>query len=513
MDSQPISAPNRHFTTVLLVAVLLLPAGLNLWLYWLGNPLYGHGLWVVPLAGLLAWRRLGGLVPAVPGWAGLSKVIIVLCLVAMPFVRVVQIANPDWRMVDWLLLSLSVSGLLALSCWLGGLPATRALWFPIVFLFTAAPWPTWVERAFTDRAVPLTATLASEVLWSVGVAAVDDGRMLLTVVGPVEVSEDCSGIRGLQLAVMGSLFWAGWLGFGVGRTFALLGGAFGLSVMLNVLRVVAIVLAAQRSGQLAVAEQWHDPAGTAAQLALVLGLPVLAKLLCGKPAERASVEEKAPAPWRVVSVRAALAAALWIGLGELAGEWWFRRNETAVPDSAPRWTMQRSPAIEGAKEYPVPVPVRRNYRYSDAISLAWSGGGEVPWTLLWMEFERGAQSACTHNVHRPEWCLPAQGCALLREFAPLRVEAVDRTIVLRHQLYAGRDRSFHLFFTTVQDIPTGGERTVEDWTLSGRLRVAWQGVRSQRSQMIHLSCSGQLSVASARQRARDYLGRIIVPAS
>jgi len=511
MDSPPEHSSRHWRNAAFLAAAVLLPAGLNLSLYWFHNPLYGHGLWVLPLAALLLWRRTRGLAPDATAHAAPATAVIATALALTPAVRLVQIANPDWRLLDWLLMALAASALLALSYRLGGLALLRATWFPVAFLFTALPWSTALERAFTDRAVPATATVASELLWIGEVAAVDDGRMLHTELGPVEVSEDCSGIRGLQLAVMGALFWAGWLELRRGRAAALLGSALGLALLLNVLRVVAIVLAAQRAGRIDVAEELHDPIGTAAQLALIAALPLLALLLRGKSTPPAAAPSATTGlGWRAVPDGIALAAVLWVALGEAGAEAWFRRNERAEAAAPARWTMQRPARISGAKEEAVAPVIRRHYRYSDALSLSWEDRGR--WSLLWMEFARGAQSACTHNVHRPEWCLPAQDFVLAKQFADLPVEAAGGAVLFHHQLYARHGALLNLFFTIAQDFPAAGARTWEDWTLAGRLRVAALGVRSQRLQMIHLTCAGALPALEARKLAAGYLGRVIVAA-
>src|SRR5579862_3532117 len=100
---RPTSKSSPIALSILIVA-LLVPPGINLLQYWLHNPLYGYGLWVPLLAGYLIWQRRppSDAVPAHP--LPLATLILLACyFAAVPPLRVVQIANPDWRLLDWLL--------------------------------------------------------------------------------------------------------------------------------------------------------------------------------------------------------------------------------------------------------------------------------------------------------------------------------------------------------------------------------------------------------------------------
>lgn len=499
---------------VLLAALILIPPGLNLAQYWLHNPLYGYGLWVPVLAVVLARQRGAIANPPREGW--LTATVIAGYFAMLPVLRVVQVANPDWRMIDWLLAGGAVAALLALTFRIGGPALLGRWWFPICFLLTAVPWSTSAEHAFTTHAVPATATIVSESLWTVGIAAVDEGRTLRTAVGPIGVSEDCSGIRGVQLAVMAALFWGCFLGLTKGRALVLLFGGIGLALFLNVLRVAVIVGAAVQTGQLATADRLHDPAGTAAQIALMLALPTLAWCLRQRnptPPKEATKEkvgrleaENAGA----VSSLTALCAAMWFVGTEVAAENWFRIHETRNAPAIARWTLNRASAIPGAVEQPMPAPVQENYRYSDSLVLDWKDKTGAGWRMFWLDFEKGALSACTHNVHRPDTCLPAQDFNLARQFPDLQVDLDGTSVAFHHQLFQSRGQVLHVFFVTAQDVGSIGQQTQTDWTMEGRLRAAALGLRSQRSQMVHLLLDAPRSPANARQMATEYIRQLLV---
>ncbi len=501
---------NGWLPAILLAAAILLPPGLNLVQYWLHNPLYGYGLWVPVLAAALAWHRGASAGPARKGW--LTATVIVGYLSLLPVLRVVQIANPDWRMIDWLLAGGAVVALLALVFRLGGPALLARWWFPICFLLTAVPWSTSAERAFTTHAVPATASVAAEMLWAVGIAAVDEGNTLRTAVGPIGVSEDCSGIRGFQLAVMAALFWGGFLGLRNGRAAAMLVGGIAIALLLNVLRVAVIVGAAVKTGDITTADRLHDPAGTVAQIALMLALPALGWWLHrGAPPPDAAVMTPDSAPGSVVAVslRAAVGAVLWCVATEVGAEGWFRMHEAKSAPSAERWTVSRVHSIPGATESPVPTNVRENYRYSNSLVLDWKDAKGAGWRLFWLDFEKGAHSACTHNVHRPDTCLPFQDFALARQYPDLRVDLGSTGVDFHHQLFRRGGQVLHLFSVTAQDVGAVGQQTLTDWTLAGRLRAAMLGLRSQRSQMVHLLLEAPTSPTEARRAATEYLRQVL----
>src|SRR3954470_19992004 len=69
---------------------------------WSINPQYGYG-WAVPLvAAYVFWRRWENApAPSVPRWRVLFGAIIIFMAVLLAPIRLVQEANPDWRLLSW----------------------------------------------------------------------------------------------------------------------------------------------------------------------------------------------------------------------------------------------------------------------------------------------------------------------------------------------------------------------------------------------------------------------------
>src|SRR5436190_3515307 len=71
---------------------------------WSINPQYSYG-WVVPvLAGYSFWRRYKNApAPSLPNATILPGLLIIVAAALLLLVRLVQEANPDWRLLSWIM--------------------------------------------------------------------------------------------------------------------------------------------------------------------------------------------------------------------------------------------------------------------------------------------------------------------------------------------------------------------------------------------------------------------------
>ena len=127
----------------------------------------------------------------------------------------------------------------------------------------------------------------------------------------------------------------------------------------------------------------------------------------------------------------------------------------------------------------------------------------------WLDFDRGANSACVHNIHKPEWRLPAANFVSRGRYADLKVPLPGGEAVFKHERFERQGEPLHLFFAVIQDYPTLGATSSQDWTASGRLQAAWAGRRSVRSEIIHMLVSHPYSQREARDAARGYLEKLL----
>jgi exosortase/archaeosortase family protein len=259
----------------------------------------------------------------------------VLCVLLYAPTRLVQEANPGWRLVSWAL-ALEVIGLtlcvlrLALPSprWGKGghrpdevnSPPTRtgedvhgtgegtfvpfsasqrfsvsALVFPLCFFLVAVPWPTVLEQTLIQGLTRADARASVELLGWLAIPAIPHGNVIEVATGTVGIDEACSGIRSFQATLMISLFLGEFYRLNLFRRASLVLGGFALSFLFNLARMTLLVWVAARQGVPAIAS-WHDPAGVTILLGCFFGLWGLGLLLSKAESGRCpvpSVEQRA----------------------------------------------------------------------------------------------------------------------------------------------------------------------------------------------------------------------------
>src|SRR5260370_22601311 len=150
-QTAPISGGSSNKAGWLVVIVLF---GL-LWLelinqlkpeWWL-NPQYNYGL-IVPLLTLyLFWKRWRNRpAPAPPAATGFPIALILFCATLFLLIRFLAEANPDWRLLSWLLGLAVVTISLSFLYLTGGRAWLRHFAFPVLFFLVSVPWPVRIEQ-------------------------------------------------------------------------------------------------------------------------------------------------------------------------------------------------------------------------------------------------------------------------------------------------------------------------------------------------------------------------------
>src|SRR4029077_17515856 len=105
----------------------------------------------------LRWRdrpepisNLAGFAIAIPG-----------LLLLLP-TRLFEIANPEWRLLDWVHATAVVTLTLLFIWSVGGGQWLRHFAFPVAFIFVAVPWPTVVEVPIIQGLMRVVARVAAE---------------------------------------------------------------------------------------------------------------------------------------------------------------------------------------------------------------------------------------------------------------------------------------------------------------------------------------------------------------
>lgn len=219
--------------------------------------------------------------PVVSSFHGL--VVLLSCGLVVLFLgtRLVEEANPDWRLIGWALaLEVIALSLIAVHLWHGA-AGLKHFAFPILFILVAVPWPTPVEHSLVQLLTRGIVAVTVELLNAFGLAAVPHGNVIETVGGFVDIDEACSGIRSLQAALMLALFFGEWRRLNGARRVALVGVSFALACLFNLARTLTLSLVAAKQGSAAVA-RWHDPAGVTILLGCFCGVWLAAEWLARK---------------------------------------------------------------------------------------------------------------------------------------------------------------------------------------------------------------------------------------
>ncbi len=254
--------------------------------HWRGNPNYSYG-WAVPFLalcfGLRRYCRVRGgkerkeegrtQFPIMPG-IGLAFAFGALVF-GLEFARQ-QIWHPQITLELICLLAAAFS--LYKFRTLGQPLLARAEIFPVLFFFTAVPWPARFEQPTTSTLIRWVAKATAELLHWIGVEAQTSGGAIALTNGLVGITEACSGIRSLQAGIMFGLALGEWFLLPWMRRIVLLVIAIALAFLTNLGRTLALALQAEWHGVHSV-EEVHDVIGNLAVTSLIVGIWLAGKLL------------------------------------------------------------------------------------------------------------------------------------------------------------------------------------------------------------------------------------------
>ena len=535
----------RRFFWIL--ALLLLWQGLirHLSVEWSVNPQYGYA-WAVPfLCAYLLWRGRAwqGEVPYLeprfkkapsprpsppdeerenagmgqgrpPRSARKSEVLrsasIMVLALLYGTTRLVQEANPDWRLVSWLL-ALEVVGLTILA--LPFLPR-----FPFFFFLSAVPWPTMVERPVIRTLTAATTSTAVEILGYFGIPSVLHGNIIEVGHGMVGVDEACSGIRSVQAALMLAFF------FGevcrlrlIPRGICLLAG-IALAFQFNVLRTTLLAFVAATKGPAAI-EIWHDPAGVSTLLSCFLALWVLVVWLrILQPRLQPVWHNQIPTAVRACQIQSSFGLLLpaispltfggWLLLTECGTEVWYRFHEPSSPASA-SWRISPPKQRLGYCENGFRPQTRQFLRFDEGLDATWRDDTGLRWQLIFLRWNPGRVAAHLAKNHTPDDCLTASGHEILERSDPRRFSVYGLDLPFRSYVVRGELGLARVFYCLWQDRAMQRPFDAEWLTYSNRLRAVLRGERNCGQRSLELVLRGARNEHEAEDALRCLLPEII----
>lgn len=517
---------------------------------WSVNEQYSYG-WFVPFFTLfLFWLRwedrprlrqgfgvAGGGLKVIAVAAGIAALIILLPL------RLVEIANPDWRPLGWLHTAAVATITLVVIWSAGGVPWLRHFAFPVGFFFVAVPWVSPVEQPIVQGLMRLVAAVATEAITLCGIPAQLEGSLIRVNTGLVGVNEACSGVRSLQTSIMIGLLFGELKRLSSPRRLALIFGALGIAIMANFGRAFFLVWIAATQGVPAV-EGWHDFAGYTIVAIVFCGSLLLTAILDRNKGERrkAKVEngERSKTPQRpflpsashfLISIPTScfLLAFVWLFAVEIGVEFWYRAHEDNL--SARRgWDVQPPEKMPGFREIKIDENVRQTLRFDSGREVMWktneagTPGVSTTTYLFFFRWNPGSASVLRARAHRPDICLPSIGWQQIADHGTRTYLARDEiTIVAQHISFrqARGNLVAHTFFCLQEDKSNPRDLRADlqlregvqpDWSIQARVRGVQNGIRNLGQQVLEviLLSSPSLDDRTAEDKFEQLVREIVV---
>jgi exosortase len=507
----------------------------DLRLEWSVNGQYAYG-WAVPfLCAYLVWQKLkpaeglgapsSRLDPFRRSHGSVVLALLGLLAVAWLPVRLIQEANPQWRLSGWLLAG-EVTGLTLLTLVVvqGGTfnvrrstfnvpPSLLAQWaFPICFFLVAVPWPTVLEEPLVQGLARAITSATIELMNWRGIPAVQHGNTIELSTGLVGIDDACSGIRSFQATLMISLFFGQLYRLAWPRRLALVLAGFGCSCLFNLGRTFVLVQVAARQG-LAALNRWHDPAGVTILVACFICLWLVGLLLKGKasPNGRASAGQDSavsvpPAPAtalaafhpQAIPVLPFALLAVWVLLAEVGVETWYRAHERGLA-RAVVWSGQLPPNNPTARLVAIPEEQRSILRYDEGVKGSWEGAGGLNWQLVYLRWKPGRVAAHQAQGHVPESCLAAAGKEVTVLEAAHDLEVNGLKLPFRVYRVSDPERAFFVFHCVWQDHRRGpgGFEQQDISSRQGRLANVLAGRRNLGQRSLEIALEGTRDPAQA----------------
>jgi exosortase/archaeosortase family protein len=552
---------------------------------WTVNPQYSYG-WAVPfLCAFLIWQRVqkaesrkqkakSGNAPH-PGPlpraerelpSAILYFLFAVCALLYTPTRLIEVANPGWRLMSWAL-AIEIVGLtlIFIRLALGSAPPTSEVRsqksvtgnqpsdltrplsaferfsvsdfvFPVCFFLVAVPWPSPIEGPLIQGLTRVDTACTAELLGWFGIPAMPHGNVIEVATGMVGIDEACSGIRSFQATLMISLFLGEFYSLGILRRVVCVFAGFALSFLFNLARMSLLVWVAARKGVAAIAS-WHDPAGVTILVACFFCLWGLGVRLQGKrQKQKGKIEE-----WKVESENLkpegggrraedeaasrkqktenknkfllsafqipAFALAVWILLTEFSVEAWYRSHEAHVPAAA-QWTVAWPVNNPAFKELPLPEQTRQILRYDEGRSASWEASG-FKWQAVFFRWKPGRTAIHLAQNHTPEICLTGAGYTL-NAISPQEWFEVNglRMPFLAYQV-TDAPQPFFVFYCLWDDRANAQGFETMGLTYGNRLAPVLAGQRNPGQRSLEIAVTGPDNAAEAEAAVHAELERLI----
>jgi exosortase len=503
-----ISRREISWLSVAILGLVWLELISRLRLEWSINPQYGYG-WTVPfLTAFIFWRRWTTAPSKTqPAFKFIPIAAIVAGALLLPPIRLIQEANPDWRLMSWAM-ALSVAAITSSAFYLaGGVPWLRHFAFPVLFFLVAVPWPTQIEQAIIQGLMRADTAINVEVLNVIGIPAVQLGNVIEIGSGFVGIDEACTGVRSLQATFMVSLFLGELYDFSFFRRAMLVVVGAGIAFVCNLARTFFLVWLSAKKGTDAIKE-WHDPAGFSILLICLFALWGLSMFLRGKGGPSPAVARGQAGAFRIPPI---LVAFLLISLlvAEGGTHLWYGLMESRA-SRMEAWTVAWPTQASNFQTIPVAEQAQELLRYNEGGGGAWTGDDGHQWGMFFFRWLPGRTAGLFVKNHRPDICLPATGMTQIGgvQYKLFTINGVP--LPIRSYVFRSGSEPLHVYYCYWDgSVPNPAKVNEENWTASGRLEAVRAGKRDVGTQMLEIVAWGYEQDKMAEQAVRAQLEKII----
>lgn len=512
--AMPVTAVRRSQVDWLAVAafgLLWIEVVARLRFEWSVNPQYGYG-WTVPfLAAYIFWRRMQRAPEAAQPHLTFLPAMILLAAAALFIpIRVIQEANPDWRILSWIIafaaLAISFAGVYLA----GGMRWVKHFAFPLLFFLVAVPWPTQFEQLVIQGLMGAVASINVEVLNAIGISAVQMGNVIEVGSGFVGIDEACTGVRSLQATFMVSLFLGEFYDFTMARRIILVIAGAILAFVCNLVRTFLLVWLGAERGSEAI-KSWHDPAGLTILMACLFGLWGVSIFLgSGRKSAPPKTEAASRAGFKIPALLLATLLVLVIA-AEASTQTWYGVHEARAAKVEP-WSIAWPKEAQQWKSVEVAEQAQELLRYNEGGGGSWSGEDGRQWMMYFFKWLPGRTAGLFIKNHRPDICLPASGMKM-RGGVQNKLMAVNGvTLPIRSYVFESGARLLHVYYCYWDGSPPEtAPQDQENWTAAGRMEAVRRGKREVGTQMLEIVASGYDNEADAEQAVRRQLSLVIHP--
>lgn len=227
---------------------------------------YSHGF-IIPFASaFLIWQKRESLGKLQIGYSKLGLVLIIASLVIHLLSTIFYIFSSSGFSILLLIFGISL--------FLFGKEATKAVFFPLVFLIFMFPLPEAFIGLLADPLKMNAARIATFFVDQLGISVYREGFYIKTINGELLVGNPCSGLRSLISFLGIGAFFAYLLDMSMMRRTILFLLSVPIALATNVLRVMALVLVTHYYGsEKASADSFfHDFSGI---MVFIIGFSVL----------------------------------------------------------------------------------------------------------------------------------------------------------------------------------------------------------------------------------------------